>query len=161
MSHMPPSSPSADPSKAMIDACLVCDLVRVRGLLAAGASADTRDEEGRPVLFSAVLGNSIGLLGLLLESGADINARDEQGWTALHVAAEEQTLEIARLLIARGADVNAQDDDGNSVLWRAIFAARGRGEMIRLLLESGAKEDLPNRLGETATELAARLGESW
>lgn len=144
----------------MIDACLLCDLVRVRGLLATGASPNERDEEGRPVLFSAVLGNSIGLLGLLLEAGADVNGRDGRAWTALHVAAEEHTLEIARLLIARGADVNAQDDEGNSVLWRAVFAARGRSDMIRLLLDSGAKEETPNRSGETPAELALRLGET-
>ena len=154
-----PSNPYL--SQAMIDACLVCDLVRVRELLAAGASPDTRDHDDRPVLFSAVLGNSLGLLGLLLEAGADVNGRDAEGWTALHVAAEERTVEIARLLVSRGADVNAQDDGGNSVLWRAVFSARGRGDVIRVLLENGAKEDLPNRSGENATELAARLGESW
>lgn len=148
-----------DPSRAaLIDAAFVCDLIKVRELLVAGADPNARDDDGRSPLFSAVLGGSIGLVGLLLESGADVNARDHHGFTALHFAAQEDLPEMARLLIAKGADVNAQDEDGGSVLWRAVFSARGRADIVQLLIAAGAKPDLANKAGETPRALAARLG---
>jgi ankyrin repeat protein len=143
----------------MVEAAFVCDLLRVRTLLARGADPNARDEDGRTPLFSAVLGGSIALLGLLLESKADVNARDETEATVLHVAAEEVLPEAASLLIARGADVNAQDGEGNTPLARGIRSARGRYDVVRLLLEAGAKDDIPNASGETPRALAERLGE--
>jgi ankyrin repeat protein len=142
----------------LVDAAFVCDFVRVRELLAAGASPDAKDPDGRTPLFSAVLGGAVGLAGLLLESGADPNARDNEGWTALHFAAQEHLPEMARLLIGRGADVNARDGEGNSVLWRAVFSAGGRPELAQILLAAGARGDLANAAGESAEGLAERLG---
>jgi ankyrin repeat protein len=151
---------SKDPAldRVLVDAAFVCDLMRVRELLALGASPDARDEQGRTPLFSAVLGGAVGLVGLLLEAGANPSAADEEGWTPLHFAAQEYLPEMTRLLIARGADVNARDADGNSVLWRAVFSAAGRPEIAQLLLAKGARDDQANAAGETARELAERLG---
>lgn len=143
---------------ALIDAAFVCDLIKVRQLLADGGDPDARDEDGRTALFSAVLGGSVGLCGLLLESGADVNARDHHGFSALHFAAQEDLPEMTRLLVAKGADVNAQDEDGTSVLWRAVFSARGRTDVVQVLLAGGAKPDLANKAGESPRELAVRLG---
>ena len=143
----------------MAQAAFVCDLIRVRTLLARGADPDARDEDGRTPLFSAVLGGSVALLGLLLESKADVNARDSRGATALHVAAEEVLPEAATLLIGRGADVTLQDEEGNTPLGRAVFFARGRSDVVRLLLKAGANPDAPNKAGETPRQLAERLGE--
>ncbi len=143
---------------ALANAAFVCDFVKVRELLAVGADVNTRDEDERTPLFSAVLAGNVGLVGLLLESGADVNARDKDGFTPLHFAAQEHLPEVARILIARNADPNAQDVDGNSVVYRAVFSARGRDEIVRLLVENGGKDDLPNNEGVTPRELAERLG---
>jgi len=143
----------------LVEAAFVCDLMRVRTLLARGADPNARDAEGRTPIFSAVLGGSVALLGLLLETKADVNARDERGATALHIAAEEVVPEAATLLIGRGADVNAQDEEGNTPLARAVFSARGRYEVVRLLMKAGAKDDVANIAGETPRQLAERLGE--
>src|SRR5262245_57120367 len=101
----------------LCQAAFVCDLVRVRKLIEMGANPDARDQDGRTPLFSAVLGGSIGLAGLLLEAGCEVDAADHEGFTPLHFAAQEYLPEMARLLAAKGADVNARDNDGNSVLW--------------------------------------------
>jgi len=143
----------------MVEAAFVCDLKRVRTLLSRGANPNARDADGRTPIFSAVLGGSVGLLGLLLETKADVNARDERGATALHIAAEEVLPEAATLLIGRGADVDAQDEEGNTPLSRAIFSARGRHDVVRLLLTAGARDDIPNNAGETPRQMSERLGE--
>jgi ankyrin repeat protein len=144
----------------LAEAAFVCDLLRVRDVLARGASPDARDREGRPPLVSAILGNSVALVGLLLESKADVGAADPHGWTPLHFAADEVLPQMVSLLVAKGADVNVRDDEGNTPLHRAVFSARGRDEVIRLLRKHGARDDVKNKSGETPKSLAERLGET-
>jgi len=142
----------------MVQAAFVCDFVKVRELIGRGANPNVRDDELRTPLHQAVLGNSVGLVGLLIESGADLNARDSQGFTPLHFAAQESLPEVARILAASGADPNVVDEDGNSALHRAISSARGGDEIARSLLEKGANADLANHEGVTPRALAERLG---
>lgn len=142
----------------LAQAAFVCDFVRVRELLARGANPNVRDEDLRTPLHQAVLGNSVGLVGMLIEYGADLDAKDSQGFTALHFAAQELLPEIAQILVASGADPNAVDEDGNSALHRAILSARGREDIARFLLEHGARDDVANHEGLTPRTLAERLG---
>lgn len=145
-------------SRALSEAAFVCDLIKARELLQAGADPNARDEDERTPLFSAVLGGSVGLVGLLLESGADVDARDGRGFTALHFAAEEQLPEMTRLLLAKGANPNARDADGVTPLGRAVFSEREHRDVIQTLVKAGANPDLANNAGETPRALAIRLG---
>ena len=145
-------------SRSLVEAAFLCDFVRVRELLGQGAHPDARDGDGRTPIFSAVLGGSVGVLGLLLESGADVNAQDSEGWTALHFAAQENLAEMARLLIGRGADVNRRDSDGVTPLWRAVQSSAGHPDLTSILTEAGAKDDIANAAGETPRQLSDRLG---
>ena len=154
---MEPTKPD-DLDVLLCRAAFVCDFVQVRELLAKGANPNVRDEDMRTPLHQAVLGNSVGLVGLLIEAGADLDAKDAHGFTPLHFAAQEYLPEIARILVAKGADVNACDEDGNSVLWRAVFSAGGRDEVARTLLANGGRDDLANHEGVTPRDLAERQG---
>ncbi len=145
--------------RELAEAAFVCDLLRVRDLLARGANPDARDSDGRPPLVSAILGNSVALVGLLLEARADVDAADEHAWTPLHFAADEVLPQFTSLLVARGANVNARDDEGNTPLHRAVVSARGRYEVVAFLRKNGAKDDVKNKSGETPRSLAARLGD--
>jgi ankyrin repeat protein len=140
------------------EAAFICDFVRVRELIRLGVNVNVRDEEMRTPLHQAVLGDSLGLVCLVLESGADVNARDQAGFSPLHYAAQEFLPEIARILVGKGANVNLPDEDGNTPLHRALFSARGRMEIVRLLLENSANENYKNHAGVTPQELAAELG---
>jgi ankyrin repeat protein len=145
-------------SRALVDAAFVCDFVRVRELLGQGAHPDARDGDGRTPIFSAVLGGSVGVLGLLLEAGADVNAQDQDGWTALHFSAQENLPQMAQVLIGRGADVNRRDNDGATPLWRAVQSSAGHPDVTSILVQAGAKDDIANAAGETPRQLADRLG---
>lgn len=156
---MPRNKEPGPLDQELVDAAFICDVDRVRDLLRRGADPDARNDEGRPPLVSAVLGGSLPLLEALLRGGAEVDAPDPHGWTPLHYAAQEILPEMAERLIAKGADVNAQDEEGNTPLARAVFFARGRRGIVDLLRSHGAKEDLPNRAGETPRALARRIGD--
>jgi ankyrin repeat protein len=120
-------------------------------------SADA-DRDGRTPLHNAVFEGRIAAVRDLIGGGSDVNAKDRGGRTPLHFAAQEYRVEEARLLCAGGAVVDERDMSGNSPLWRATFCSRGRGDLIRLLLDQGANPDMPNQSGVSPRELAARIG---
>ena len=72
-------------------------------------------------------------------------------------AAFKGNLSMCTLLLQQGADVNANDHQhGYTAL---MFAAlSGNADLCRLLLSHGAKSYSTNRLGKTATEMAAFTG---
>ena len=86
------------------------------------------------------------------------NSADEAGGTPLHFACQEWSVSGARRLIAFGAKVDPADDHGNTPLWRAVFASRGRGDLIGVLLAAGANPDAPNEAGITPRQLSERIG---
>lgn len=117
-----------------------------------------QDKDGRSLLIYAVLENDIDLVEALINRGAKVNLNDNNGWTALHFAANEHLVAITKLLIKKGADVNAKDSYGNTVIWRAVFASKGRGEIIELLLDNGADPSIVNDSDVSALSLADTIG---
>ena len=114
----------------------------------------TKDIYGREPLQYAALKDDAEAAKRLLSEGADPNAADKAGFTALHFAAQEYSVAVAKLLLESGAKVSAENKFGNSPLGVAVFASRGRGELIALLLEHGADPHKPNKAGQTPLGLA-------
>ncbi len=115
------------------------------------------DQAGRVPLHYAALEGDLDGLRAELEVGADPDARDAQGFTPLHFTAQEYHVAAARELIAAGGNVNARNAWGNGPLFFAVMQSAGRGEMIRLLLESGADPLAANKAGHTPVGLARTI----
>ncbi|TFH33112.1 MAG: ankyrin repeat domain-containing protein [Anaerolineales bacterium] len=100
--------------------------------------------------ISAIYRNDIAEIKNIIHGGADINEIDKDGRTVLMhaVLAEKADMKIIELLIEAGADVNAYDSDQG---WTAIhFAAREqRYELVKVLIENGARVDPTDRYGNT------------
>ncbi|KAK8034209.1 Ankyrin repeat protein [Apiospora rasikravindrae] len=118
---------------ALRAAALNGEMMLVEQLLEDGAPIDAQFE-----LFSTALQAPAGLgdesmVRLLLERGAAIDARSELCGTALEVASGEGRWANARLLLEMGAEIG----------YALHAAARsGHRDIIRLLLDKGAKLDM-------------------
>ena len=126
-------------------------------LIAGGADANAKYEDGTPVLVRAVTGPSLQFATLLLGAGADVNASDKKGWIALMAAVRAEQIPMTRLLLRAGAKVETEDSERNTAL---ILAASRRPEaaepLVRLLLDAGASAT--GSSGDYALEYAAVNG---
>ena len=108
----------------------------------------------RSDLHRAALAGDLPEVLSLLAAGQEASPRDPQGFTPLHLAAQEYRIAVAAALLANGAEVDARNMFGNSPLFTAVFNSRGRGELIRILIEHGADSGLANNAGQTPLGLA-------
>lgn len=116
------------------------------------------------------------LIALLLERGADINAAiktgDQEGWTPLMFAVSENKPELVDLLAGKGASADALGlsmieievakpwDQKPKTITPLLKAAQlGRVDMIRSMIQAGAKIDQTNSEDYTALMVAARFGQ--
>ncbi|XP_065173145.1 ankyrin-3-like isoform X2 [Atheta coriaria] len=83
---------------------------------------------------------------ILLACGSKVNEQVTQGLMPLHYAVWQRYYAAAQLLLTRGADVNAVDECGYSAMHLA--AEHGFMELVRLLLQCGAKVDYRKTLDD-------------
>jgi len=133
------------------------NLPEVTSLLEKGGEANVRDKSGTTSLHNAVINKNLEICNMLVHYGADVNAADQALLTPLHFAAQEYALDIAAFLIQNGAVLDAQNKFGNTPLWVAVFQSKGRGEMIQLLLRSGADPYKENNSGISPLKLAQTI----
>jgi ankyrin repeat protein len=100
------------------------------------------DEVQQPAWVETVLFGTTADLQHLLDNGLSANATTPGGASLLQVAATD--LDKTRLLLARGADVNYRTKNGFSAL-SAAASARGTIEVVRFLLDHGAKIERPEK----------------
>ncbi len=116
--------------------------------------ATARDRDGRlPIHQAAVYGN-LSDVKQMVKEGQDVSAADKKGLTPLHMASQQGHADVARFLLDAGADPNARDAWGNGALMKAVFAYRGDGALINLLLEHGADPDSKSISGKSPREMA-------
>uniref|UniRef100_A0A7S3K4I8 Uncharacterized protein n=1 Tax=Aureoumbra lagunensis TaxID=44058 RepID=A0A7S3K4I8_9STRA len=132
-------------------AALASHLDVCAALLAAGASPTELPDRGANLLIAAVVANEPELVDALLAKGASaaavkINASDnndtadEDRGSAFLVAVEVGSPKIVRSFIKMASDLNIDFPHGSKHT-TAIHAAaaRGRAEIVKLLIDAGAK----------------------
>jgi ankyrin repeat protein len=152
----------------------------VKLLLESGmANPNIPNERGFCPIHVAVQRRDVDSVNCLLSHHANINVADDCKWlTPLHLAAQDTihdasfrsnkqskgsqlrspAVEITRLLCAvekpYPADLNYQDKDGNTPLHHAsILQNETAGEIMLLLLKTGANPNISNNRGQTPMHL--------
>lgn len=125
-------------------------------LLAAGASAKSRNRYGVTPLSLASTNGNTELIRILLAAGADPNATLRGGETALMTAARTGRPEPLKLLLEAGAKVDAKDrQDQSALMWAA---ADGHAAAVDLLVQAGADVRARLKSGYTPMLFAVREG---
>ena len=128
-------------------------------------------EDGATPFLRAAQSGDVTVMKLLLEHGANPKIATANGDTALMVAAgigwvegvtyewsEAENLEAVKMCLDLGTDPNIADLDGRTALHGA--AHKGRDDVIRLLVEHGAKLDARDN-GSRDTFTGALEGHTW
>lgn len=132
----------------------------LEALLAWMPDINIRNRCGRSALLEAAGHTKTPqLFNLLLNNGADYNLMDGNGCRAIHYVAESGHVPGLRALIDKRVDVNAQDLDQRTALHYTttfnfykydIKSGKDRPQLVRLLIEAGARVDLRSGCGYTA-----------
>ena len=109
----------------------------VHNLLAKGADPNVAANNAMQVapLHSAVAGQHMRIVRMLVEAGAQVNVAQQQGFTPLHGAAHSGNVEMVRYLLSHGAEVSARTASGQSALDLALTQAHE--EVVHLLEAEG------------------------
>jgi len=122
------------------------------------ADTNAQDNEGNTPLHFTVYHRQPQKMQILLNGVSDstlhTNTQNHMGRTPLHeVARMEYAVcpELLQQLLGHGAEIDAQDKDGNTALHYAM--GHGRLDVIRRLLDSGARVDVKNKRSASPWEL--------
>ena len=138
----------------------------VKMLIDAGSDIKAVDGFKQSVLHAATLGNDTESIRHILEAGGDVMAVDAVGFTPLIHAAANRNIEAVRMLLAKGADVNARSGDGSFQKVKArvialgswtplnVAASLATTDLVKTLLDAGAKVNVPDVRGMTPLMLA-------
>jgi ankyrin repeat protein len=148
-------------------------------LVGHGADVSARNRRGAQPIHYATIGQpgsetwapraQAAIVAYLLRAGADPNAQDKSGVTPLHRAVRTRCAAAVRVLLANGADPRRKNGSGSTPLHLAVqntgrggsgtaAASEQQREIIRLLVEQGARASDTDSRGKTVTECIAGQG---
>ena len=125
--------------------------------------SDTLGISKLPLIISliAMVGFSlINYVVSILPTGLEPKPREKspEGVKAMFYAIEKDNLVYAQKVLSMGFDPNLQSDSGYTPLQYA--AMRGNTQMVELFIRNGANAGSMSRDGESAVELALKMGHS-
>jgi uncharacterized protein len=127
-------------------------------------AGDTTLDEGTTPLMRAARSGDVATMRVLLEAGADPKLTTKEGTNVLQFAAgvgyrdkntkgtEAEALEALKVCVDRGMDINLANSKGETALHGA--AGRGANEIVKYLVEHGAKLDAKTKRGFTPLDVA-------
>jgi ankyrin repeat protein len=128
-------------------------LDQVQSALAQGANPNFKGKGGFTPIVIAARNGYLEIVQYLMDHGAEMDKRDNsRKKSALLAAAFKSQNEVAEYLLAHGADINAQAINGFTPLHDAAWV--GDYQLVKLLVERGARTDIKNNDGQTALECA-------
>lgn len=160
--HIPIRASLSQTNSPVFTACVWGFAMVVRAALSGGLDLNERNDDGDAALAVAASFNNPEIVRLLLEGGADTNAVGSiGGYTPLHYGVRPwrhgSSLEVVKLLVQHGADVSkaikGPVNDGYTPLHRA-----DHNDIVRFLLDNGARVNAQNAAGSTALHLVAGFG---
>lgn len=130
-------------------------LTSVIPALAQQPDAGTIERQRRVMLEAADRGD-VSTINRTMMAGGSVHVRDDLGRTPLHLAVAADKLEAFKLLLAEGADINVVAHDLDTP-W-LLAGARGRTDMLRLMIPKGPDLSKRNRYGGNALIPACHHG---
>jgi ankyrin repeat protein len=145
----------------------------IASLLDRGANINATNEYGQTAVFAAADDGNAKVIRLLISKGADVNVKDKSGTSPLREAAASRSTESVRILLDAGAkpepgalSIACWLDRRETVSWlidagispdagMASAAAVGPIDLVRLLIEKGAKINATSESGHTPLHAAA------
>ena len=134
-----------------------------RLLVALGADPDTQDAQRDSAWLVTGVTGSVAMLEALLAANPDLTLRNRFGGVSLIPASERGHVEYVRRVVQTDIDVNHVNDLGWTALLEAIILGDGSAryqQIVRILLDAGARPGLADRDDVTAYEHARRRGQA-
>lgn len=152
--------PESEQAKALVDAIVRSDALRLKNFLGLGADANTKIGQ-QSLLAIATSRKEAEIVRLLVSRGAEVNARvtNDEGLREapiLTLAAGNGSGEILTLLLEAGAVTSARDARGGTPLMTAAFL--GHPDCVQLLIDHGSPLEAQDDSGYTALMYAANAG---
>lgn len=145
--------PNEERDRALVQAAFDGNLELVKSAVGKGASLEATAPKGRTSMHWAAANGHLEIVEFLHSKGADIDAKDSGGMTPLMFAVKGKHADIVAFMLDNDADPNARSIKiGLTPL--TIGAAVGSVEVVRLLLEHGADQAIPERSGDTPLDRA-------
>lgn len=134
----------------------------VRALIAEGVDIDAQDQTcSNAFLFGCITGQ-VELVQIMVEAGADLKRLTRMGGNRLTPAAEKGHIDVVRYLLENTRiNVNLTNNLGWTALIETIILGDGgetRQQIVKLLLEHGAKPGMTNEWGVSPADLARERG---
>ncbi len=134
------------------------DLEAIQFLLGLGVRAG--DSTGA-TLSAAITGRCEACVRLLVEKGAPADAVRPNGGGVLNDTVKRAMRDLSQFLLDRGASLHSTDREGFTLLMQAVLSMEprvDRDRMVEWLLSKGVDPNAKNDRGDTAYQLAARVG---
>ena len=134
------------------------DLEAIQFLLGIGVRAG--DSTGA-TLSAAIAGRCEACVRLLVEKGAPADAVRPNGGSVLNDTVKRAMRDLSQFLLDHGASLQSTDREGFTLLMQAVLSMEPRVDRDRIvewLLSKGVDPNAKNDRGDTAYQLAARVG---